>query len=131
MSESAEQADRKPEHVEGEKYRKSEPSENPVAGALNVTVSVPETIEIRMVNATVLTDYEVWFFISSVLSSAVVGFLIAFLQQHQGSWLAMTIVLFVLLIVSCAMTFVKRHKLRQKSKVIPMQATRTEEGSRK
>ena len=52
-------------------------SDNPFGDALDVTVSIPETLEIKMVDATVLSDYEVWQFISSILGAAVVGFAVA------------------------------------------------------
>jgi len=50
--------EKEPEHVEAN--RGSEPSDNPLARGLNITVSIPETVEIRTVNASVLADYEVW-----------------------------------------------------------------------
>lgn len=59
---------------EGPLSPESEPSDNPFAKGLNVTVSVPQTVEVRMVDAAALSDYEVLFFISSILGSAVVGF---------------------------------------------------------
>ena len=113
-----------PEHIDVDAYDKSEPSENPLAKALNVTVSIPETVEIRMVDASVLADYEVWFFISSILASAVVGFFVAYLQSNGGgSLLATTLVFAALFAISCIMTFTKRHKLRKKSKDIKLRAT--------
>jgi len=115
---------KKPEHIEADSYEQSALGENPLAKALNVTVSVPETIEIRMVDASVLADYEVWFFISSILASAVVGFFVAYLQSDKsGSLFATTGVFAILFIISCIMTFLKRHKLRKKSKDIKLRAT--------
>lgn len=113
-----------PEHIDVDAYDKSEPSENPLAKALNVTVSIPETVEIRMVDASVLADYEVWFFISSILASAVVGFFVAYLQSNGGgSLLATTLIFAALFAISCIMTFTKRHTLRKKSKDIKLRAT--------
>ena len=116
------------QHVEADKLPKSEPKTNPLAGSLNVTVSVPETIQIKMVDASVLADYEVWFFISSVLSSAVASFLVAYVQnQTQKSLLAMALVLAVLFAVALAMALNKRSKLRKKSKEIILRATEATE----
>jgi positive regulator of sigma E activity len=114
----------KPEHVDGEGLRKGEPTENPVARGLNVTVSIPETVEIRMVDASALADYEVWFLISSILSSGVIGFLVAYLQDNRNrAFGAMSLVLGILLAISLLMTFWKRHKVRKKSKDIILRAT--------
>lgn len=114
----------KPEHVEADSYAKSEPGENPLARALNVTVSLPEKITVKMVDASVLADYEVWVLISSILASAVVGFLVAYFQSGQSvPYLFMTIVLAILFAISLTMSFVKRHKLQQKSKDVTLHAT--------
>jgi hypothetical protein len=115
--------DHKIEQIEVETSEDQEPSENPLAGALNVAISVPETIEIKMVDASVLSDYEVWFFVSSILSSAVIGFLVAYLQGKEIAFLAMTGVLFVIFLVFLKMTFEKRNTLRKKSKIITLRAT--------
>ncbi len=112
-----------PEHTEVDEFERSEPSENPLTKALDVTISIPETIEIRMVDASVLADYEVWFFISSVLASATVGFFVAFLQNNATYLLATSLVFFILLIVSIVMTSFKRHELRKKSKEVKLKAT--------
>ena len=113
-----------PEHVDVDSYRASASGSNPVVRGMNVTVSIPETVEIKMVDASVLADYEVWFFIASMLASAVVGFMVAYLQNRKdGSFLAMTLVLALLFAVAVIMTFCKRNKLRRRSKCIALQAT--------
>ena len=76
-----------------------------------------------MVDATVLADYEIWFLIASVLSSAVVGFLVAFLQDTtKKPLLYMTLVWVVLLALVVWMTISKRRKLQKKSKEITLRA---------
>ena len=107
-----------------EEQQKSEPITNPLVGSLNVTVSVPETIQIKIVDASVLADYEIWFFISSVLASAVVGFLVAFIQDTSKlALLAMTGVWVVLFVIALVMTLTKRGRLRRKSKEITLRAS--------
>lgn len=103
-------------------------TKNPVAASLNILVSIPETIEIKMVDASTLSDYEVWFFISSVLTSAVVGFLVATLQalsakQPAASLGWTTIVFFTLVVISVSMTFYKRNKLRKKARQIRLKVS--------
>lgn len=113
-----------PEHIEVDTYEESDFEENPFAKGLNVMVSVPDTIEIRMVDASVLADYEVWFFISSFLVSAVVGLFVAYLQsEDEQIFLINTFLFLILFIISIIMTFIKRNKLRTKSKKINLKAT--------
>lgn len=93
---------------------------NPFAQSANVTVSVPETVEIRLVDATVLSDYETWTFLASILSSTVVGFVVAYLQAPEApsavALLAAGIVFAILLLV-CGITAVsKRRQLRKKQR---------------
>ncbi len=60
-------------------------SGNPVGKSLNLVVSVPEEITIRMVDASALSDYEMWVFLASILSNAVVGFIVATVQAFDSS----------------------------------------------
>ena len=92
------------------------PTANPLASKLKVNVSIPKTINIRLVDASTLGDYEVWFFISSILGSGFIGFIIAFLQNTaQASFGYMTILIAILFIVSLRMTFGKRKSLLEES----------------
>ena len=98
----------------------AKPSSNPFAGAANISISVPETVEIKLVDASALADYEVWFLLTSMLSSTVVGFVVAYIQsqgqQIQGSLLAISIVFIIIMLVCGFMAFVKRRKLTTKTK---------------
>lgn len=98
----------------------AKPSPNPFAHAASISVSVPETVEIKLVDASVLADYEVWILITSILSSAVVGFGVATIQAQgqpiQGTLLWVTIVSGALMLVAGVMAFVKRRKLTARTK---------------
>src|SRR4051812_32193192 len=59
---------------------RGEATDNPLAGGLSISVYVPETIEIKMVDASVLSAYEIWVFIASILASTTVGFWVAYTQ---------------------------------------------------
>ncbi len=102
---------------------------NPVSRSLNVVVSVPESIEVRMVDASALSDYEVWFFISSILASAVIGFLVAFIQAlnvnatNSVQLGYTTLVFFIIFVVALVTTLCKRHVLRRKGRSIRLKAT--------
>lgn len=117
-------------HAEGFSASTSQSTGNPVTKSLNIVVSVPDSIEIRMVDASVLADYEIWFFISSILSSAVIGFLVSFIQalnstppQNAPLWGYTTLVFSILLVISVVMTFCKRKTLKKRGKDIKLKAT--------
>lgn len=107
----------------------SEPSDNPFAGGMTVSITVPETVEVRMVDATSLSDYEWHFFISSLLGSALVGFLIASLQADEKTrvpFIAFTVVLGVLFVASVIWTIVKRVRLAAKAKTVQLRYAQIE-----
>lgn len=116
-----------PEHidVDADTFKKSEPSENPVAQGLNITVSLPETVEIKMVDASTLSEYEVWFFICSCLCNAVVGYLVAYAQggPNEKTYLINTCIFGILFFVACAKAFYTRHKLNSKTKSMKLRTT--------
>ena len=97
---------------------------NPLAEHLNITVSLPETIQVKMVDARVLEDYEIWFFISSLLFAVVVGFGVPFLQSCEtaagaNTMLAANTGVFIILFgVSLIVALRKRHSLKCKSKEV-------------
>jgi hypothetical protein len=98
-------------------------SENPLIRAFDVSLLVPESVEVRMVDASALANYEVWVFIASVLSNAVLGFLVAFFQSDESwSLLASALVFFVLFVVSASWAFVQRRQLRKRSRRVKLQA---------
>lgn len=103
--------------------------ENPSANPFNVTVSVPESIQVTMVDASALSDYEVWFFIASLLGGALTGFIVAYMQAIDANapsraavgW--MTLLLAVLFLIAVSMAFGKRASLKRKGKVIKLKTT--------
>lgn len=91
-----------------------------LARALKVNVSVPETLEVPLIEASVLADYEAWFFIASVLANAVVGFLVAGLEGKSISLLATALVFSILFAVALIMAMVKRNKLRKRRQTVTL-----------
>lgn len=92
---------------------------NPFASSASISVSVPESIEIRLVDASVLADYEIWVFLTSVLWGAVIGFLVALVQAPAGDksrFTAITVVFAVCMILCVGMAIHKRRKLAGKSR---------------
>ena len=103
----------------------SEPSAAPLAGAFNIMVSVPETIEIEMVDSSALSQYEFWALISFTLFSAVIAFLVAIVQSGLSFSLTVCgIVFFVLFVITSIAAYLKRRQMKQKGKKIqiPFQA---------
>jgi len=101
---------------------------NPLGDELNIMVSLPETLEIKMVNASTLEEYETWFFISSVLSSFMCGFWVAYAQntvKDINNILFWNSVAFtVIFIISVITAFSKRRKLNEKAKSVKLKASK-------
>lgn len=117
-------------HVEPSTIAPSAPTENPNASdAFNVFVSIPESIEIRMVDASALGDYEVWVFIASIISNFSIGFFVAYIQEAKAEsaiaayvgWTASAFC--ILLVISIRIAFVKRNSLRSKGKKISLKTS--------
>lgn len=51
--------------------------QNPMYNGLDVNLRIPETIDITMVEAKSLGDFELWSFLVSLMSNFVVGFVVA------------------------------------------------------
>lgn len=102
---------------------------NPVHDAFNISVLVPDEITIRMVDASTLSDYEVWVFISSLLSSAFVGFLVAYIQASstgdptRGPIFWMTILIALLTVAGLIMVYNKRTQLKRKGRTMKLKTS--------
>jgi len=94
-------------------------------------VSVPEVIHIRMVDASALSDYEMWLFLASVLSTAGVGFLVATVQAFDSQppkagatqLICTTVVWTVLFIAAITKAYFIRRALRKGGKSIALKTT--------
>lgn len=95
------------------------PTSNPLARSAQITVTVPETVEINLVNASVLEDYELWSLVGSILSSGCIGFFVAFMQSSEGKGAAfgwMSLVLFVVTVIAIGTALHKRSRLKDQEK---------------
>jgi hypothetical protein len=107
-------------------------SPNPLGEQLDFSLSVPP-IEVRMVNAAALEDYEIWFLMSSIVGSAAIGFLVAFIQSfhedirgntHSDTTLLVVCLVFTLLLVlSAARAIILRRRITSQSKTYSMKAS--------
>lgn len=104
---------------------------NPLQGALgNVSVYVPP-LEVWLVNASVLEDYEIWFGTASVCVAATCGFFAGFVSStepntggigthHNGALGWVTLVFLVLSVVGAWRTVALRKRLTAGSKKIEL-----------
>ena len=107
----------------GEVNEKALVGSNPSDNEWVVDISIPETIKISMVDATVLADYKVWSGITAFLSNAVVGFGVAALTGSQEMALFLWVITGVfgaLLIASAIMAIVKSNVMNKNQKTIRM-----------
>jgi hypothetical protein len=112
------------EHIDANDVPRATPATNPLAKGLNVTVSIPDTLEIRMVDASALEEYEVWVLVASILASAAVGFTVAYVQDSKTQSLFWNAVVFGALFgIALATAFMKRHRLRRNARRIYLNAT--------
>jgi len=103
---------------------------NPLGNAFNVMVSIPESLEIKMVNASSLADYEIWIFITTILSSASLGFWVAYFQNSNEATNELlywnSIILSILFLTTLIVALAKRNKMNKKSKVVNLKATQSQ-----
>lgn len=98
-------------------------AQNPIGDELAVEVSIPKKIEIKMVDASSLGDYEVWVFIASLICNFLVGFVVATFsagESSQGAFIAFDILCLILLGLSIFMAIRKRRKMNIERKTIPL-----------
>lgn len=108
-------------HVDVNPDSTAKKSVNPLANSSKITVSVPETVSIRLVDATVLSDYEVWSLVTSIVSSAAVGFFVAYVQTETPNdkvFGIVSLMFLVLLILAGLMAFTKRRTLSKKTRTL-------------
>lgn len=128
-SENSHEVTGTPQHVESEQFSKSPAADNPAQEPFNIVVTVPAAIQVRMVDASALADYEIWVFIASILSNAAVGYLVAYFQALDAkspstTYIGWTAVVFIVLFIATTFTaFTKRASLRKKGRDIQLKTT--------
>ncbi|MCB0539549.1 MAG: hypothetical protein H6576_05920 [Lewinellaceae bacterium] len=103
---------------------------NPIGDAFDIMVSIPDRLEIKMVNASILSDYEVWIFISSLISNAVIGFWVAYATNTNVNASSIlfwnSIVFTILFMITLIVALSKRYTLSKKSKSIKLKTSKVE-----
>jgi hypothetical protein len=102
---------------------------NPLAEHFNITVSIPESVEIKMVNASILSEYEIWVLLTTIISSAASGFWVAYITNTTTEiteilkWNSLLITLLFLIFLGVALK--KRSNLNLKTKKITLKTSQT------
>ena len=121
------------QHVEADPFSQSQRTDNPISSsAFNVVVSIPDNLEIKMVEANALGEYEIWIFISSIVSNFAIGFFVSYIQEAKSEstiagyvgWT--TIAFFLLLLISLIVAISKRNGLKRKGKKIALKTSGAE-----
>ena len=88
---------------------------------INVTVSVPQFLEIKLVDSSVLKEYEIWSIQSSALFSIVIGIAVAIIQSCDWSspLVIFGLIFFVWLLISLKIAYGRRKQLERNAKSIP------------
>ena len=95
--------------------------DNPIVRNLDISISLPKNIEIKMVNASTLNDYEMFMIATTILISSFVGFFVAFIQNTaQMQLLYFSLVLLVLSFISTTIMLKKRKQMTEKTRVIKL-----------
>ncbi len=107
------------------------PTQNPLSSGFDFSLHMPE-LEVRMVNAATLGDYETWLYAASLAFSAIAGFAVAYLQSfHQvrggqdvgnGLYLVVTVIFLALFLLFYVRALVIRRTLKAATKTYRMRA---------
>ncbi len=119
-------------HAEPAAGTSEPPTSNPFASPANVLISVPESVEIRLVDASVLADYEIWSLAATVSVNFLTGFVVAYCQTKQddpAKAILFACAIFSLIISGLMgyMAFGKRRSLSQKTRRFRLGSERLEE----
>src|ERR1700722_1987839 len=102
-----------------------QPGVNPVAASMQINLFLPEVLEIRLVEACTLEDYEFWFFVSGLLFAVFIGFAVEFYHSlkeapHDAESFWIAAVFLALFVATVLRAKFLREQLRAKSKPIKM-----------
>lgn len=100
---------------------------NPLASNLKVRLSVPASIDIEIVEATHLKEYEIWAVVSSLMLNLLVGFVVAAttntVKERTVLLWAISAIFFLLLIGAVIIMIVYRKKISRDKQTVRMVAS--------
>lgn len=106
------------------------PPGGPYNAPFAVNISFPESVVIKMVDATALNDYEIGLFFSSVFASAFFGFLVGFFQAPANEAKLYGVIAIVFAIVTLfffGWALMKRRRMTSRSKSFKLTTSGVEE----
>lgn len=109
------------EHDEVDRDSSDPTSLDTLAETINVTVSVPQFLEIKLVDSSALKEYEIWSIQSAILSNVLIGIIIAIIQSRDWSppLVIFGLIFFVWLVISLIIAYKRRKQLQLNTKSIP------------
>jgi len=97
---------------------------NPLAHQFNVVVSIPQSVKIKLVDASLLNEFEIWMYLSTVLLNIATGFWVSYAQNTTvlvDKILCYTSLCFTLLFLfAIIVAITKRIKMNKKSKEVEL-----------
>jgi hypothetical protein len=96
-----------------------------------VSISFPESVVIKMVDASALNDYELGLFFSSVFFGGFIGFAVAAVQSAMATtYVVLTAMFAVLAIVAFGWALSKRRKMTSRLRAFKLRTSGVEQISR-
>ena len=100
---------------------------NPIATSVQVRLSMPDSFDIEMVEASRLREYEIWAFVASLMINFMVGFTVAAatntVQERMILLWAISVIFFLFSLGSIIMMLKYRRKISQAKQTIKMVAS--------
>lgn len=97
---------------------------NPLAQQFNVVVSIPQAVNVKLVDASLLNDFEIWMYLSTVLLNISTGFWVSFIQNSNkliDRMLCWTSICFTIIFTfTIIVAITKRIKMNKKSKNVEL-----------
>src|SRR5665647_834604 len=90
---------------------------NPLAHEFNVIVSIPQTVKIKLVDASLLSEFEIWLYLSSALLNFSTGFWVTYAQNTNAQvnkillWISICFsLLFFFTLITVSYTHLRAHE---------------------
>ena len=102
-------------------------SQNPMYQGMNINLNLPEKIDITMVEAKSLGDFELWTFLVSLMSNFLVGFSVAWastpeatkeMQSNKSVYGCVSLCFLILLILFGCILIYKIYQLHKSKNVV-------------
>lgn len=97
---------------------------NPLGDHFSVVVSIPQSVNVKLVDASLLNDFEIWMYLSGVLLNISTGFWVSYTQNSNEvidkNLLWTSICFSLIFLFSIIIAINKRIKMNKKSRNIDL-----------